>query len=224
MSKNYYKSSKTCQILLAIATLLSIACNTVSGDVASNKYPIVLVHGFLGWGRTEMLGFKYWGGVQGDLESQLKQQGYEVYTATVGPISSNWDRACELYAQIKGGRVDYGAKHSSTHGHSRYGREFPGLYKQWGSVVNGDVQKIHLIGHSMGGQTIRMMAQLLSSGSKGAPVEEPAASDLSPLFAGGCNWVRSVTTVSAPNQGTNLANGISEIGVLLSKVFFLLPI
>lgn len=47
-------------------------------------------------------------------------RGYEVYTATVGPIVSNWDRACELYAYIKGGRVDYGKIHSEKYGHSRY--------------------------------------------------------------------------------------------------------
>jgi triacylglycerol lipase len=28
---------------------------------------------------------------------------HQVMTAAVGPISSNWDRAVELYYQIKGG-------------------------------------------------------------------------------------------------------------------------
>jgi hypothetical protein len=37
----------------------------------------------------------------------LPNKGYTVLTPTIGPISSNWDRACELYAYLKGGIVDY---------------------------------------------------------------------------------------------------------------------
>jgi triacylglycerol lipase len=177
-----------------------------------NDHPIILVHGFGGWGRTEGLLLTYWGCIQGDIQEHLKAQDYTVYTAKVGPFSSNWDRACELYAQIKGGQVDYGATHSSAHGHARFGRTFPGLYPQWGEVgADGKVKKIHLIGHSMGGQTIRMLAQLLAKGSNGAPEEEAPSSH--PLFMGGKeDWVHSITTISTPNQGTLLADGFAEIG------------
>lgn len=89
---------------------------------AMEKTPIVLVHGIFGWGRGEMP-FHYFGGFHGgDYQAELEKQGHIVFTAGVGPVSSNWDRACELYAQIKGGRVDYGQRHSETHGHKRYGR------------------------------------------------------------------------------------------------------
>ena len=129
-------------------------------DKEQNNYPVVLVHGFLGWGRDEVAGFKYWGGTT-DLQEKMRDSGYEVYTATVGPISSNWDRACELYAYIVGGTVDYGEAHSSKYGHDRYGRTYPGLYKKV-----SDANKIHLVGHSMGGQTVRTITQLLSEGSE----------------------------------------------------------
>ncbi|TMW61515.1 hypothetical protein Poli38472_012706 [Pythium oligandrum] len=198
-----------------LLTLVLLALSALTA-LADNKYPIVLVHGFAGWGRDELLGVKYWGGIQGDLQEQLKAQGYTVYTAAVGPFSSNWDRACELYAQIKGGQVDYGANHAAKHGHARYGRTFPGLYPQWGNTTNGAVNKVHLIGHSMGGQTVRMLAQLLASGSKGAPVEESVMSH--PLFAGGKNWVHSITTIAAPNQGTLLGDGFSQIGDLVKSL------
>ena len=82
-----------------------------SGLFAQNKYPIILVHGFMGWGRDEMGSYRYWGGKY-DIEQILKHEGFEVYTASVGPISSNWDRAIELFYQIKGGQVDYGKTHS----------------------------------------------------------------------------------------------------------------
>ncbi|RLN86125.1 hypothetical protein BBJ28_00005157 [Nothophytophthora sp. Chile5] len=178
---------------------------------ADNTYPIVLVHGFAGFGRDELLGYPYWGGLQGDFQEKLKAQGYTVYTATVGKFSSNWDRACELYMQIKGGQVDYGEKHAAYYDHLRYGRNFTGLYPEWGEVnADGDVNKIHIIGHSMGGQTVRMLTQMLAKGTTGAPVEEDS-SDL-PLFKGGNDWIHSVTTISSPNQGTFLADGISLIG------------
>ena len=121
-----------------------------------NKYPIVLVHGFMGFGRDELLGYKYWGGIV-DIQESLRNQGYKTYTATVGPVSSNWDRACELYAYLVGGTVDYGAAHAKKYGHERYGRTFEGIYKDV-----SDANKIHLIGHSMGGQTVRTLTQLLS--------------------------------------------------------------
>ena len=78
-----------------------------SSATRSNDYAIVMVAGFAGWGRDELLGFKYWGGFH-DIEADLSDQHYETYTAAAGPVSSNWDRACELYAMLKGGQVDYG--------------------------------------------------------------------------------------------------------------------
>ncbi|DAZ95145.1 TPA: hypothetical protein N0F65_009854 [Lagenidium giganteum] len=190
-------------VLVAACTALLVA--RVEAD---NKYPIVLVHGYGGWGHDEVGGHKYWGGFHGDYQEELKAQGYEVYTAVVGPFASNWDRACELYANIKGGTVNYGPNHAKHHGHNVTGRTFPGLFPQWGEVVNGEVQKVHLVGHSMGGQTVRMLAQMLAHGSKGAPVEEDASSHL--LFAGGHeDWVHSVTTISSPNQGSTLGDGFS---------------
>ncbi|DBA02293.1 TPA: hypothetical protein N0F65_006168, partial [Lagenidium giganteum] len=193
-------------------TILSAALS-VRVSVAINDYPIVLVHGFAGWGRTEMGGMKYWGGFNGDYEQRLKDEGYDVRTAAVGPFSSQWDRAVELYSYIKGGCVNYGPNHSKTFGHAGTGRCFEGIYPEWGNVVNGKVNKIHLVGHSMGGQTIRMLAQLLAHGTKGAPVQEAASTH--PVFAGDKeDWIHSITTISTPNQGTLLANGLAEIGEL----------
>ena len=95
-------------------TVCSFATKVIYAEESQqNNYPIILVNGFAGWGREEMLGVKYWGGVH-DIQEDLKRNGYTVHTATVGPVSSNWDRACELYAQINGGTVDYGAAHAEN--------------------------------------------------------------------------------------------------------------
>ena len=41
--------------------------------LCENNHPVILIHGFLGWGRNEMPGYYYWGG-HTDLESMLKEQ------------------------------------------------------------------------------------------------------------------------------------------------------
>lgn len=168
-------------------------------SASGNHYPIVLVHGLFGWGGTEVLGLNYWGGFS-SLRDILNNAGYKVYTPSIGPVASNWDRACELYAYLVGGTVDYGAYHSATNGHARYGRTFPGVLPE---LNNPDSElKVHLVGHSMGGETIRMLAQLLENGD----ADERNASrggDISPLFTGECrHWIESITTLCTPHDGS----------------------
>lgn len=165
-----------------------------------NNYPVVLVHGLFGWGNDEVLGKNYWGW-NSSIRDMLNKEGFEVYTPTVGPISSNWDRACELYAYLVGGTVDYGQAHAEKYGHSRYGVTYPGAIKDWGIVdKDGNIKKIHLMGHSMGGETSRVLAQLLENGSE----EEKAKTgeNTSPLFTGGKHWIQSITTITTPHDGS----------------------
>ena len=197
--------SNPLRIFLALLLLMNAAFAR-----AGNDYPIVLVHGFMGWGRDELLGFKYWGGFK-DLQESLNQAGHRTYTGIVGPFASNWDRACELYAYIKGGRVDYGQAHAATHGHARYGRTFPGLYPDWGTLDDhGRLRKIHLLGHSQGGQTVRVLTALLEQGAPTEVTATPSA-ELSPLFQGGKAWVDSVTTLAAPHDGSSAAVGLDTL-------------
>jgi triacylglycerol lipase len=197
-------SRETILLLLPLSVLLACSSGyqtleTPGPARRANDYPIVLVHGLLGFDRDELFGFRYWGGFV-DLEEELQSEGHETYTAAVGPVSSLWDRACELYACIKGGRVDYGEAHSELFGHDRYGRTYPGLYPDWGEVdpATGKVRKVHIIGHSLGGPTGRTLIQLLEQGS---PV--PGQGDHL-LFRGGNSWVCSLTTISSPHDGTTL--------------------
>ncbi len=183
--------------------------------------PIVLVHGFMGFDSEANtgIGFPYWGGTV-DLEQRLRKQGFEVYSADVGPVSSNWDRACELYAYIKGGRVDYGAAHSQKYGHARYGEYYPGVLPGWGTSAgrSGRVQSVHLIGHSMGGQTVRMLAELLTYGDpdeiRVAENDLLSGHSVSELFTGGHRWVASITTIATPHDGTTLTQRFANVGML----------
>ena len=162
------------------------------------SYPIVFVHGMFGWGQNEGINRKapYWGATSGSITDFLTDDGIECYAASVGPMSSAWDQACELYAQLTGSRVDYGEAHSKKHGHNRYGRTYSRpLFEGWSAN-----KKIHLIGHSFGGNSSRMLAHLLAYG---APEEVEASKDVSPLFLGEKeDLVCSVTAICSPLDGT----------------------
>lgn len=177
-------------IILSILACLYLPQWIVAQDDSSSS-PIILVHGFCGWGPDELLGYRYWGGTVLDVESYLRENGFAVYTSSVGPISSNHDRACELFYQIKGGNVDYGASHCQKYHHNRFGRTYSGCYPQWDGS-----HPVHLIGHSMGGQTARVLLQLLAQDFFGMGTDE--------------TWIKSITTLSSPHNGTTLATNINE--------------
>lgn len=181
--------------------------------VKEKTYPYVFVHGFLGWGRDEGINddVPYWGATSCNLLENIKSEGYECYAASVGPMSSNWDRACELYAQLVGVTVDYGEAHARMHNHARYGRTYEEpMIANWGELdENGLINKVNLIGHSFGGNTIRLLQGLLESGA--AEEVTTSGENVSPLFTGGKgDWVNTVVTICSPNNGTTLEYVLEE--------------
>lgn len=197
---------RTLSLITVLALIFTLAVQGAgaiqSADV--NKYPYVYVHGLFGWGADEGIDdtLPYWGSASCSLMDELNKLHYESYAASVGPMSSNWDRVCELYAQITGTRVDYGKAHSEKFNHSRYGRTYTKpMIEGWGEPdADGNIKKINLVGHSFGGATVRTLTALLAYGSE----EEQAATspdDISPLFTGGKgNYINSVTTLCAPHN------------------------
>ncbi len=182
------------------------------------KYSYVLVHGLGGWGEGDGINgvSQYWGATACNLTEYLTEQGYEVHAPSVGPVSSAWDRACELYAHLTGTTVDYGEAHSKEHNHERFGREYTEpLVEGWGTRINGgQLIKINLIGHSFGGATVRLLASLLEYGSEAE--RELSGSEVSPLFEGGKGkWVHSLTTLCAPHNGSSLTCVLDSVGGLV---------
>lgn len=224
-------------LVLLAAVLLSSAFGTLAGAeqpsaVSSEKKdasPFVFVHGLGGWGQYDEITEKmpYWGGgggmtvSDGDVIGLLRNNGYEAYAASVSPVGSAWDRACELYAQLMGTVVDYGEAHSAEHNHDRYGKSYVGkplMGREWELS-----EKINLVAHSFGGPTSRLFVSLLTYGDEAET--EISGENVSEFFKGGhSKAVKSVTTLSGVHNGSQVANMIYDfppsmylIGLLMNS-------
>ena len=170
-----------------------------------NKYPIVLIHGFFGWGNDEMGNYRYWGGYE-DIQKLLEDNGYKVFNVSIGPISSNWDRAVEVYYQLKGGQVDYGYGHSKKFGliQKPFDKKYKGLYPEWSKD-----NPVHLVGHSMGGQTARMLQYLLET-ELFADTSRKNKEKSELLGQSNRGWISSITSLATPHDGSTLADIVTK--------------
>ncbi len=179
-----------------------------------NKFPIVFVHGAVGWGETDLWNkvMRYYGWTRTDIPQMLRTIGIEACAPALGPYNCIWDRACDLWAQLVGGTVDYGKVHAERYKHDRYGRTYDKpLIPDWGELDDeGKRKKICLIGHSFGGPTVRAFLSILAEGS--AEEREATPEDeLSEFFKGGkADWVHALTTMCGVNNGLTLVEIFGE--------------
>ncbi|EXK27363.1 hypothetical protein FOMG_16171 [Fusarium oxysporum f. sp. melonis 26406] len=184
--------------------------------------PIVLVPGFSGWGRPLLGTVNYFGGFE-NLPLILSQLGYVVIVVRIGPISTNRERACEIFAQLTspGGfalpgtppgapgafvPVDFGLGHPSPYPLLLRDAQTPR------SVVYGPLpagwqwsatNRVNFICHSQGGTTIRYLIELLS-GAKGPNFPQFLGADRR-------SWVKSVVTLGTPHKGTTVTDVVNDI-------------
>lgn len=206
-------------LLLALVLSVSVCLIPAGATDVQEKDPIVFVHGLLGWGERDGINaiMPYWGMTTGSITEYLGNKGYECYAASVGPLSSAWDRACELYAQLTGTTVDYGAKHAEAYGHARYGVTYDKpLFEGWGST-----RAVNLVGHSFGGATTRLFLDILSAGcQEEVEAAKAAGTEPSPFFEGGkSSWVHSLTAIAAPHNGTTFIESNSDFTALAADLF-----
>ncbi len=210
-------------LLMFLFPKLNIPENDFDKDAMTTDYTYVFVHGLSGWGEYDFYykAFPYWGVFGGDLMSYLRARGIDAHGASVSGTASAWDRACELYAQLTGTVTDYGKEHSERCHHARYGKDYTGnaLIGSWSAE-----DKINILGHSFGGATVLTLVKLMDEGSEAERAVTPAE-ELSDLFTGGKgDWFYSVTTLSAPINGTSAyevkdeENKLSDVG--MTTTFF----
>ncbi len=146
---------------------------------------IIFVHGIFGWGENE-LPFSYWG----DALAQFAASRFEAHEVKCGPVSSFHDRACELFAQLKGGDFIYEKTADDTkravvpRGERK--RVAGPLAPDW-SADN----PVILVGHSAGAHTCLALQRLLGED----------------FFGVGSNadWVEAVICISGVLNGSTLA-------------------
>ena len=153
----------------------------------ANHYPAIFVHGILGFGPEEMGKLDYW---KTAFKLDFPVQRHQ---ASVGPLSSAHDRACEVAAQIRGTRVDYGEHHSNNAGHDQYGTDYSDrkAHPECPFVESWDEEHpVHLIGHSLGSPTIRCLQHLLEEDYWG--------------WGSSHRWIHSISTISGVSNGSPL--------------------
>lgn len=109
-----------------------------SGGRKQRRPPLVLVEGFLG-----DPGLECWEHLI-KCQAQTRGDPRLIISVQLGSLSSLHDRSCEIFYQIKGGRVDYGEDHSQECGHLRFGKTYEGLYPEW-----SEENPVHFLGHSL---------------------------------------------------------------------------
>ncbi|MDI1261014.1 triacylglycerol lipase [Aquabacterium sp.] len=117
MHKPFSKVLSAAAIALAAALmpLSSAQAATAASTTAQTKYPIVLVHGFMGF--KDILGVDYFYQVPGD----LRKNGATVYVAAVSQVNSSELRGEQLLQQMRAWAARDGIKKFNLIGHSQGG-------------------------------------------------------------------------------------------------------
>ena len=151
-------------ILMFLFPRLNVPKTEFDKETWTTDYTYVFVHGLSGWGDYSPVNtvMPYWGMFGGNLMKYLNARGVKAVAATVAGADSAWDRACELYAQLTGTKVDYGKEHSERCHHPRFGKDYSRcpLIDEFSAEA-----KINLLGHSFGGATVLTFLELMANGS-----------------------------------------------------------
>ncbi|OQR87106.1 hypothetical protein ACHHYP_09533 [Achlya hypogyna] len=155
------------------------------------EHPAVLIHGLFGWGKqTPLFGWgpNYWP------VADLDAVNPNYILVEVGVASSDHDRACEVFYQLMGGRVDYGDDHASAKRHTRYGKTYQtALHPNW-----SETNPVHLFGHSYGATTALELYQLIATDFFGV--------------GSSYKWVKSLVSIAGPLSGATMSHmcGLQE--------------
>ncbi|KAK4444437.1 hypothetical protein QBC34DRAFT_474914 [Podospora aff. communis PSN243] len=199
----------------------------LSGDL-HRKTPIVLVPGFASWGKPFLGTINYFGGFS-DLAGVLETEGYIVISARLSPLSSNKERACELFQQLANISIDAAGEGS--------GFEKPGVPVDpipvnygslpvdpllepkrtpeiWPAVVHGwerlpkswkwsETNKLTFLCHSQGGTTTRLLLHYLSGRAPDDLPQFPSNDERA--------RVKAIITLGTPHKGSTVPDVAKDI-------------
>jgi len=114
MTRNFTFKALCATLAVAGASMLA-APAAQAGTLAKTKYPLVLVHGFIGF--DNVLGIQYFYGIS----EKLRSEGATVYIASVNPSQTTEFRGEELVQQMKQWAAKDGFKKFNLIGHSHGG-------------------------------------------------------------------------------------------------------
>ncbi|KAH6711933.1 hypothetical protein BKA61DRAFT_611841 [Leptodontidium sp. MPI-SDFR-AT-0119] len=191
----------------------------IANRTPDTSVPIVLVSGFSGWGEALFGTFNYWGGFE-DLPAVLHAAGYTVIVVHIGPLSSNWERACQVYEQLTSANfdvpnalppttipIDYGTVYPARYGYARHSNCSKAvLYGNLPTGWNwGTKSPVHCICHSQGGNTIRLLVELLRGNYGNLHPTYFTATDNRQ------NMINSVVTLGTPHKGTTITAVVQNL-------------
>ncbi len=129
--RTFNKTAQLLTVTLAAALGLSFAAQTqaaasatqviekTKSDYAKTKYPILMVHGWLGWSRigTDSIGLDYWYQILPD----MARNGSNVFAAQLSPANTTMHRGEQLIHQVEDVLAITGKKKLNLIGHSHGG-------------------------------------------------------------------------------------------------------
>lgn len=129
MNSSLFRPLALAALLAGSIGLLPAAAHAATASTtAQTKYPIVLVHGFMGF--KDILGVDYFYQVPDD----LRKNGAKVYVAAVSQVNSSETRGEQLLQQLQQWAAADGVKKFNLIGHSQGGptaRYVAGVAPQW---------------------------------------------------------------------------------------------
>lgn len=222
------------RLMSVIALALTVAAPGAAqaGTYAQTKYPIVLVHGFLGF--SSVLDISYFYGVA----NRLRNDGAKVYVAELNPAQSNEYRGEQLLQQLQQWAARDGVKKFNLIAHSQGGPTSryvaavaPGLVASIGTVSathfgskTADYYIAH-IGSTWANNVAIDIANVLNaiyngSSASASPTDLNAA--LASLSTAGMNTFNSKYPQGKPTttcgQGPATVNGVSYYSTAGAKV------
>lgn len=224
-------------LLLAVAMLGRPAVAATSSTYAQTKYPIVLVHGFLGW--STMIGvWDYFN----QIPTTLKNDGASVYVVQLSQTNSDAVRGEQLLAQVQQIIATSGASKVNLIGHSMGGLDSryvaavrPDLVASvttvstphLGSPVADAIMKPGSFNQAGMKDLISAVGQLMASMSESSTLPQDTTAALSSLTSAGTAAFNAKYPAGVPKtcsgNGDLSANGVKfyswgGVGVLTTFV------